>query len=92
MLGEPGLDDLSPSDGDVMEWLRRFEDGRANLEVHGLRDALAALAPDVTLAGDRKVMALLGAVADATDFSDDAGNVTEMFERGYLASAPRLET
>lgn len=86
------VDDLSPSDGDVMEWLRRIEDGRANLEVHALRGALASLAPHVALEGDHQVLALLSAVAKTADFSDDAGNVTEMFKRGYLAASPRLNT
>ncbi len=86
------VDDLSPSDGDVIEWLRRIEDGRADLEVHRLRDSVDALAPEVKLEGDRKVMGLIGAVAHATEFSGDASNVTEMHDGGYLASAPRLET
>jgi hypothetical protein len=85
------VDDLSPSNNDVLEWLRRIEDGRANLEVHALRDGLAALAPDVKLDGDRAVIAILRALAEVTDFSDDAGNVSEMFTRGYLSSAPRLQ-
>lgn len=60
------VDDLSPSNNDVMEWLRRIEDGRANLELDSLRDGLTAPAPDVTLEGDRAVIAILRAVAEAT--------------------------
>jgi hypothetical protein len=86
------VDDLSPSDANVMEWLRRIEDGRANLEVLGLREAIASLTRKLTLEGDRQVMALLRYFAETTDFSDDARNVTEMLEQGYLATAPSLHS
>jgi hypothetical protein len=84
------VNDLSPSDGTVIEWLRRIEDGRANLEVLGLRDAIASLAPKLTLDGDRPIMAMLRYFAETTDFSDDARNVTEMLEHGYLGATPSL--
>jgi hypothetical protein len=84
------VDDLSPSDATVIDWLRRIEDGRANLEGLGLRDGIASLAPKLTLDGDRQIIAMLRYFAETTDFSDDARNVTEMFEQGYLATAPRL--
>jgi hypothetical protein len=84
------VDDLSPSEADIMEWLRRIEDGRANQEVHRLRDALTSLRPDIALDNDRQVAAMLSAVAHAADFSDDAVNVTDLLRSGYLANAPSL--
>jgi hypothetical protein len=84
------VDDLSPSDAHVMEWLRRIEDGRANLEVHRLREALSFLRPDITLQNDQDVADLLANVIRSVDFGDDAKNVTALLKAGYLRGAPAL--
>jgi hypothetical protein len=84
------VDDLSPSDAMVMEWLRRIEDGRADLELRRLRDGLETLAPKVRLEGDREVMQRLRGVFASGGFDEQATHVSEMLTGGYLAHSPRL--
>lgn len=82
------VDDLSPSDGDIMEWLRRIEDGRANAEVYQLREGLSSLAEDMPLSNDRQVATMLSAIVDGADFSADASNVTALLAARYLMTKP----
>lgn len=82
------VDDLSPSDADIMEWLRRIEDGRANIEVYQLREGLSSLAEDMPPSNDRQVAAMLSAIVNSADFSADASNVTALLTARYLMTKP----
>ena len=82
------VDDLSPSDADIMEWLRRIEDGRADTEVHQLREGLSSLAEDMPVSSDRQVAGMLSAIVASADFSADAINVTDLLAERYLMANP----
>jgi hypothetical protein len=82
------VDDLSPSDADIMEWLRRIEDGRANMEVFQLREGLGSLAEEMPAGSDRHVAAMLSAIVASADFSADASNVTDLLAERYLMVNP----
>jgi hypothetical protein len=82
------VDDLSPSNADIMEWLRRIEDGRANAEVHQLREGLSSLTEEIPVSSDRQVAAMLSAIVDSADFSADAKHVTDLLAARYLMANP----
>lgn len=82
------VDDLSPSDADIMEWLRCIEDGRANMEVLQLRGGLGSLAEEIPVGSDGQVAAMLSAILAGADFSADASNVTDFLAERYLMTNP----
>jgi hypothetical protein len=85
------VDDLSPTDADIIEWLRRIEDGRADLELHPMQAGLTDLGPQLPPTHDRKAALLLSAVAHQADFSTDARNVTNMLAARYLMATRSKE-
>jgi hypothetical protein len=82
------INDLSPSDAVIMEWLRRIEDGRANSEARRLRAAIAELGPQMQLPEDRQALAVLEWIVADADFAEEAVHVTELLASGYLMVKP----
>ncbi len=66
------VDDLSPTDADVIEWLRRIQDGRADLEMLQLQSGLTELGLQLPLPHDREAAFLLSVVAHQAKLSTDA--------------------
>jgi hypothetical protein len=86
------VDDLTPSHAQVIEWLRRIEDGRSLLEVAAMRDGLRAMAPDIRLPEDLPIARLLDQIAANAeeDNAHQASIVGEIFAGRYLNDRPRL--
>jgi hypothetical protein len=86
------VDDLTPSDAHVIEWLRRIEDGRSGLEFAGKREGLRTMAADIRLPDDLAIARLLHQIAaDAeADNAHQASIVREIFVSRYLNDRPHL--
>jgi hypothetical protein len=82
------IDDLAPSDTHLMEWLRRLQDGRADLERRAtLADAeeLEHVSPD-----NRLINRLIRGMLAEGDMRDEAHVVDELMDCDYLMQVPRL--
>ena len=86
------VDDLTPSDAHVIEWLRRIEDGRSVLEFAAMREGLRTMAADIRLPEDLAIAGLLHQIAaDAeADNAHQASIVREIFVSRYLNDRPHL--
>lgn len=86
------IDDLSPSDADIIERLRQIEDGRILSEGRKMRREVEEWA-DNLVAGDREAAKMIYATslwADAVEQPRHAAVITRLFGGNYLARRPRL--
>ncbi len=82
------IDDLAPSDTHLMEWLRRLQDGRADLERRAALadvDELKPVSPD-----DQLINHLIKDMLAEGDTCDEAHVVDKLLDCGYLMQTPHL--
>ena len=84
------VDDLAPSDTHLMEWLRRLQDGRADLERQATLVAAGELQPLIVWPEDQQVNRLIRGMLAEGDLRDEAHVVDELMDCGYLMQAPHL--
>jgi hypothetical protein len=86
------IDDLSPSDADIIERLRQIEDGRILSEGRKMRREIEEWS-DTPIAGDREAAKMIYATslwADAVEQPRHAAIIKRLFSSDYLARSPQL--
>lgn len=79
------VDDLAPTDAEVIEWLRQLEDGRADLERQAMLAAAKALQPDITLPEDQVINLLHTHVFEEAAESPEPAIAREILAGRYFS-------
>jgi hypothetical protein len=84
------IDDLAPTDSDIIDWLRRLEDGRAELELQAMLVGTIGLQPMIQLPEDQAINLLHTMVFAQGANSPEAATAREILAGRYLTSTPAL--
>jgi len=86
------IDDLTPSDGEILERLRQIEDGRVRAEYQLMMDSLREMMPGIKISGDLEAakVQFISAARELIESPVRAAAVKALFDSNYLANSPRL--
>jgi hypothetical protein len=86
------IDDLSPSDAQIIDGLRQIEDGRVLAEYAAMRKGLLDMMLEAKIPGDLEAAKMLygSALRTELDHPAQAAAVAKVFCSGYLSASPNL--